>query len=261
MTATRLRIVLACVVGGWGQGVWGQSGANPLLALVKGLGGGGALSAGLPMGDLSSVAETLGSIAGNVQGMFCTDPNVTLGHKVPSTLFGPQLNITVSAGNCSLVKEGLTGKNITCFGPSISFSKAPISFVPKHHTPDVFVAGSCVFGKNVGPQKEAEVETLYSGDDDEVVFGSLDHFLQALKAGGGLAGIWGDSNPPAAGTNPAAARFAAALLAQQEAAAAGSAGSDVAAGSLEDLLQRAGWQVVMNSGAEATKPEQAAVQM
>jgi hypothetical protein len=64
MTATRLLIVLACVVGGWGQGVWGQSGANPLLALVKGLGGGGALSAGLPMVRGSEPALTFGRVPG-----------------------------------------------------------------------------------------------------------------------------------------------------------------------------------------------------
>lgn len=55
---------------------------------------------------------------------FCTKPTVTRGGKVPSILYGPQLNITISPGNCSLAKDAsLGGKNITCFGPSVSYSK------------------------------------------------------------------------------------------------------------------------------------------
>lgn len=50
-----------------------------------------------------------------------------LGKKVPSILYGPHLNITVDAGNCTLSKDGSlldkTNKTVTCYGPSISYVK------------------------------------------------------------------------------------------------------------------------------------------
>jgi hypothetical protein len=58
---------------------------------------------------------------------FCTKPTVKLGKKVPSILYGPQLNITVDAGNCTLSKDGSLldkdNKTVTCYGPSISYVK------------------------------------------------------------------------------------------------------------------------------------------
>jgi hypothetical protein len=43
---------------------------------------------------------------------------------MPSVLYGPQLNITLSSGNCTVASDGLVdGKNVTCFGPSVSYSK------------------------------------------------------------------------------------------------------------------------------------------
>ena len=55
---------------------------------------------------------------------FCTKPTVTRGKKVDTVIQGPQLNITVSAGNCSVAMDiGERQKTLACVGPSISYSK------------------------------------------------------------------------------------------------------------------------------------------
>lgn len=55
---------------------------------------------------------------------FCTKPTLTRGKKVDTVIQGPQLNITVSGGNCSVAVDlGQHQKTLACVGPSISYSK------------------------------------------------------------------------------------------------------------------------------------------
>ena len=55
---------------------------------------------------------------------FCTKPTVTRGQKVDTVIQGPQLNITLSGGNCSVAVDlGERHKTLACVGPSISYSK------------------------------------------------------------------------------------------------------------------------------------------
>jgi hypothetical protein len=115
-----------------------------------------------------------------------------------------------------------------------------------------------VFGKALGPQQGAQVQVLYSGEED-LVFASLDHFLQALR-GGGLNSVLGAPLPSAAATAsggpPAAARLAADHGRDPATAADAWKGQQ---GSLEALLQAAGWDVVMNSQPKAAEPASAGV--
>lgn len=128
--------------------------------------------------------------------------------------------------------------------------QAPISFVPKHHASDVFVDGSCVLSKPVGPQKGVQVEELYRAEDD-LVFASLDCFLEALNSGG-LGSIWGSGGGGSGTGGTAAASAVPPLLhrsgsdaAATAAAAPAAAGTEAKPDSLQALLQRAGWQVLM----------------
>lgn len=123
--------------------------------------------------------------------------------------------------------------------------QAPSSFEAKHWSPDVFLDGACVIGKALGPQPEAEVQVLYSGDDD-LVFASLDHFLQALR-GGSLDGVLGAPAPSASAAGGASA--SAGLAAGQ-----GADAWNGQQGSLEALLQAVGWDVVMNDQHKAAEP-------
>lgn len=55
---------------------------------------------------------------------FCTKPAVTNGQTQGTVIRGPQLNITVSGGKCSVAADlGARQKQINCTGPSVSYSK------------------------------------------------------------------------------------------------------------------------------------------
>lgn len=57
-------------------------------------------------------------------GRHCTEPRVARCSKVPAIIRGPQFNLTLSGGNCSVEVELWKGeKEVQCFGPSISYSK------------------------------------------------------------------------------------------------------------------------------------------
>ena len=196
---------------------------------------------------------------------FCDPPTVTKGVKQPGVLEGPQLNITLSGGNCSLsvgVQGGALRKSAECWGPSVSYSYAPATLTPKHWAPDVFTDGGCrvpdktldvhglaaalarldtlgLAGGWGGASTQAAGErVLYSAGPD-VRFESVDAFLLALRSGtlGALLG-------------PDAAR---AVLDQQAASAAQPKAAPTqqypvptpGSSGLEALLQQQGWQVVL----------------
>ena len=151
-------------------------------------GGLGALSAfGLAgQGPAAVSIDQLTAVVDGIRDKICTSPQVIPGGKAPAVLRGPQLNLTLSMGNCSLAAAGSGNKTVTCFSPSVSYSKvglpwcalphpaaqcraeaaampllpqSPIIFVPKHIAPTEFVDGACVLSKS--KQGKEEVTVLY----------------------------------------------------------------------------------------------------
>lgn len=69
-----------------------------------------------------AATNTVEATVGRVKSQFCTEPEMRVGQRVPAVLKGPEMNITVSLGNCSLTHDG-RGKAVACTHPSVSFVK------------------------------------------------------------------------------------------------------------------------------------------
>ncbi|PRW05861.1 hypothetical protein C2E21_9496 [Chlorella sorokiniana] len=218
-----------------------------------------------PASTLSELLELVKAARDKVEEIFCTKPTVTRGKKVDTVIQGPQLNITLSGGNCSVALDlGERQKTLDCVGPSISYSKAPITFTAKHWTADVFEDGSCVKTKAIGrtwSSQQPEEKVLWTAGE-HMRFESVEAFLAALKAGALNALFGPEAAAQMAQRAAAAAAAAAAARSQpvQTAAAATAVPTASKQSSLEALLQSAGWEVKMNKVAATHAEPVAGVQ-
>lgn len=55
---------------------------------------------------------------------FCSTDTVAHGAKVPAVLAGPQLNLTLSLGNCSIIEGEGKNRTLNCTHPHLSYAKA-----------------------------------------------------------------------------------------------------------------------------------------
>ena len=147
---------------------------------------------------------------------------------------GPQLNVSLSHGNCSLLTSlSTTSHNVTatCFSPTITYSSTPITFTPPHHEPDTYTPGTCVFGKTAaGKAPVAEEHVLYS-QGPLLHYASLAEFMSALETSAFEA--WGMVPGGAQADGPAVVEPNLLELLQQQ-----------RAHSLQSLAKGSGWQVV-----------------
>lgn len=117
---------------------------------------------------------------------YCDGLTLKRGGKVPSVLQGPELNITLATGNCTLVwSDDYKDKSVVCTTPSVSYVKTPTKFVFKHFKASSFSVGSCVFKKELSKGSE---KVLYSGGDD-IIFKSSHDFQKSVQSG--AFDLWG----------------------------------------------------------------------
>ena len=86
------------------------------------------LGANLSLSLAALPTDQLSALLGSARDKFCTPGTITPARKVPAVLRGPQLNITLATGNCSLAlgsagSGALPNKTVACYGPAVSYSR------------------------------------------------------------------------------------------------------------------------------------------